>query len=202
MSKEAVGEPVRKEEIRHFVRMRRCELDAVWIGQKSLAAQQQVTELPEFKKAKVVCCYLAMENEVRTDRLLDRCWKEEKTVCVPAFCRKTGKYRLSGIKKDTPVIEGHWKVWEPAHIQWIAVDKVDLIVVPGMAFDASGGRLGHGGGHYDQILGGRKSKLRCFKVGLAFDFQVFRSVPMGKNDVRMDVVVTEKQVLRSDGIAS
>jgi 5-formyltetrahydrofolate cyclo-ligase len=202
MSEEMAGEPVSKEDIRLCVRTKRCELNAMWIEQKSLAAQQQVMELPEFKKAKVVCCYLAMENEVKTDRLLDRCWKDEKTVCVPAFCRKTGKYRLSRIEKNTPIIEGYWKVWEPAHIRWIAVDKVDLIIVPGMAFDASGGRLGHGGGHYDKILGSRKSKLQCFKVGLAFDFQIFQIVPMSKDDVRMDVVVTEKKVLRSDGIAS
>ncbi len=190
-----------KEDIRRFIRAKRNELDAVWVEQKSLAIQRQVAELPEFAKAKIICCYLAMEHEVKTDRILERCWKEGKTVCVPAYCRKTRKYRLSKTCKDMPVIEGWWKIWEPARLEWVGVEKIDLIIAPGLAFDPSGGRLGHGGGHYDRILGTSKSKLSCCKVGMAFDFQVLKNVPMGTHDVRMDIIVTEKKVVRSDEIA-
>jgi 5-formyltetrahydrofolate cyclo-ligase len=201
MPREAKKVQMGKEDIRRLIRAKRRELDPVWIEQKSLVVERQVTELPEFKKAKVICCYLAMEHEVKTDRLLDRCWKEGKTVCVPAYSRKDGKYRLSKTGKDIPVIEGRWKIWEPARLEWVAVEKVDLIIIPGLAFDIMGGRLGHGGGHYDRILGTPKSKLPCCKVGMAFDFQVLEIVPMSKSDVRLDVIVTEKKVVRSDKLA-
>jgi 5-formyltetrahydrofolate cyclo-ligase len=202
MVRDMPKEPVGKDEIRRFIRAKRREMDPVWVEQKSLVIERQVTELPEFAKAGIVCCYLAMEQEVKTDRILERCWKEGKTVCVPAYSRSAGKYRLSKLGKGIPVIEGPWKIWEPARTEWIAAGKVDFIIVPGLAFDTCGGRLGHGGGHYDRILGAGKTSLRCFKAGLAFDFQILQRVPMGKNDVRMDVIVTEKRVVKSDGIAS
>lgn len=201
MPRETEKKPMGKEDIRRFIRAKRRELDPVWIEQKSLVVERQVTELPEFKKAEVICCYLAMEHEVKTDRILEKCWKDGKTVCVPAYSKKAGKYRLSKTGKDIPVIEGRWKIWEPAKLEWIAVENVDLIIIPGLAFDPFGGRLGHGGGHYDKILCAPGSKKRCCKVGMAFDFQLLKSVPMSKSDVRMDIIITEKKVVRSDEIA-
>lgn len=201
MGKETGKEPMGKDDIRKLIRQKRRELDPVWIEQKSLVAERTVMELPEFKNAGVVGCYLAMEYEVRTDRILERCWKEGKTVCVPAYSRKDGKYRLSKLGHETPIIEGSWKVWEPAHLAWVAPGKLDVIIVPGMAFDRFCGRLGHGGGHYDKILGAQPPKSRHCMVGLAFDFQVLDSVPMSKSDVRMDIVVTEKKLIRSDEVA-
>ena len=70
---------------------------------------------------------------------------------------------------------------------------LEVMVVPALAFSKQGGRLGHGGGHYDRILGSWSG----FRVGVAFDFQVFDEVPMGSQDIPVDIVVTERTVYAS-----
>lgn len=185
-----------KEKIRGLVRKRRCELDSEWIEEKSFPIQQSLSHLPEFVEADIVSCYLAMPFEVRTDRIIEKCWQEDKTVCVPAFRRSANRYDLTRVEKNTSIVEGPWKIPEPAETAWISSNEVDLIVVPGMAFDPHCGRLGHGGGHYDRIMKNGQDKL--FKVGLAFEFQVFDLVPMDERDVCMDAVVTEERVIRAE----
>jgi 5-formyltetrahydrofolate cyclo-ligase len=81
---------------------------------------------------------------------------------------------------------------EPARPEW--VEAVDAIVVPGLAFDAGGGRLGHGGGHYDAMLAALGPGPA--RIGAAFDCQVVGNVPTGPRDERMDAVVTETRCLR------
>jgi len=183
-----------KEQIRHVVRKKRSELDSVWIDEKSGLIQQALLSLPEFAEASMVCCYLSMPFEARTDQILARCWDEDRTVCVPAFRRDVSCYDLAKIERNTPVVEGPWKVPEPLDTVWISVDEVDFMVVPGMAFDVRGGRLGHGGGHYDRIMKSGQNPL--FIIGLAFEFQLFDRVPMGEKDEYVDVVVTEERVIR------
>jgi len=76
---------------------------------------------------------------------------------------------------------------------------VDLVVTPGLAFDSSGGRLGHGGGHYDRLLAGTTMQ-QAFKVGLALECQMVERVPMNARDIRLDAVVTERAVYRRQAV--
>ena len=186
-----------KEEIRHFIREERARLNKGWIKENSWQAQEKLAALPEFKKAGVVCCYNALPDEVETDLIIEMCWTDGKKVCMPAFRREMNQYGLSELRRDMRLAPGHYGVSEPDEPEWLGVQGVDFIVVPGLAFDPSGGRLGHGGGYYDRIMGGMQKEV--FKAGLAFDFQIFKEVPMLAGDVSMDVVVTEKWVFRSVG---
>jgi 5-formyltetrahydrofolate cyclo-ligase len=178
------------------VKAARVDLDPVRIDTMSRRIEEAVAGLQEFVGAKTVCVYLPMSGEVRTEGLMERCWEEGKAVCVPAFCAPHGRYRLAAMTPDTQIVSGPWRVPEPARTEWVRTEAVDVILVPGLAFDEAGGRIGHGGGHYDRILGG-PGGARLFKVGLAFDFQVFGSVPTDGHDVRLNAVVTETRVLRS-----
>lgn len=145
-----------------------------------------------FTEASVFGCYLAMAAEVRTEVLVEECWRAGRTVAVPAWDRVAGRYRMALLGRDAPVCCGKMGVQEPAMPDW--VDAVDVIVVPGLAFDPSGARLGHGGGHYDRILAalGRVP----VRIGVAFDFQVVDRVPADERDESVDAVVTEKRSLR------
>ena len=188
-----------KEEIRNSIREERAKLTKGWVKDNSWRAQQLLVGLPEFKKAKRVCCYLAAPDEVETDMIIEMCWTDGKKVCVPTFRKEMNQYGLSDLCKDTNLVKGKFGIMEPAEPEWLGLDNVDFIIVPGLAFDAFGGRLGHGGGYYDRILKGIDREV--FKAGLAFDYQIYERVPMSANDVGMDIVVTEKWVFKSAGSA-
>jgi len=186
-----------KEEIRQFVGKKRGMLKFDWVQEKSDQAARKLMALPQFMKAEVVCCYITLPGEVMTEMIVEKCWKDGKKVCVPAYRGETKHYDLACFEKNARLAEGLYGVPEPAEAGWVSFAKVDFVVVPGLAFDPSGGRVGHGGGYYDRILGGMRKKV--FKAGLCFEFQVLDGVPMNAGDVRMDAVVTEKRVIKSAG---
>ena len=83
---------------------------------------------------------------------------------------------------------------EPIDGEVVSMDKIGVVIVPGVAFDLAGRRVGHGGGHYDIFLGG--DKVTAFKLGLGYEFQMFDKVPWWENDINMDLVITEDRVIR------
>lgn len=189
---------VGKRRIRHDIAVLRKGHDAAWYKTWSEAVQRRCIELSEFKSASHVCSYLALPAEVDTELIIRECWKNGKDVCVPAFRIETGQYEPAIYMKATELKPGPLKVLEPVSPEWVDIREVDLMAVPGVAFDESCMRLGHGGGHYDGMLGewGKAAGGLRFKVGLAFEFQIFGEIPVSGRDVGMDAVVTEKRVLR------
>jgi len=185
-----------KDEIRAVIREKRGALDAVWVNDNSGSVERKAAELIEFRKASIVGAYVAMQGEVRTDAVIEQCWQENKQVCVPAYRAETKHYDFVKLDRDARMVVGPSRILEPEEKQWIPADELDLMLVPGVAFDSLGGRVGHGGGHYDRILGRARSGMP-FTVGLGFEFQIFDRVPTDESDVRMDVVVTEKRVIRA-----
>ena len=187
-----------KEEIRRAVREERGGLDAEWVRNASLTAQRLTVELPEFRDASVVGCYMAMATEVQTELVIEQAHMNGKTLCVPAQCPETKTYRLAVVREDSAMVAGYMGIMEPDRKEWIPVTDVDCVVVAGLGFDAAGGRVGYGGGNYDRILAPVAEVAACFRVGLAFEFQLFDRVPVNDTDVLMDVVVTEMKTMRKD----
>lgn len=184
-----------KAAIRGIVIQKRLAADPDWVASASPKAERRVLRTAEFSGAGTICCYLAVGNEVRTDVILETCAKFGKAVCVPAFCKDTEDYRPAWLRKGMVLKPGPGGVPQPRRPAWLEEVKVDLVVVPGLAFDPMGGRVGHGGGHYDRFL--RHPAMReAFKVGLGFEFQMFRRLPMDRQDVRMDAVVTDEKTYR------
>ena len=194
-----------KEELRDSIRKQQLGLAQEWVTSMSRAAQEAVVGCPEFESARVVGCYIAMPAEVQTDAILSRCWLEGKRVCVPAFDGNAGQYRLSVVRRESRMVKGSMGIGEPVEKKWVSFEELDMIVVPALAFDRDGHRLGHGGGHYDRLMAtGRKGgvvgggRRGPFRLGLVFEFQVIECVPVGGKDVPMDAVVTEKrEIIRS-----
>ena len=102
---------------------------------------------------------------------------------------------MAWLAEGEPLAPGRWSVPEPAAPRWVAAEDVDLALVPGLAFDAAGGRLGHGGGYYDRLLARAEPRIAC-RAGIAWACQIVDRVPTGPHDVRMDWVVTEKEIRR------
>jgi len=167
--------------------------------------QERAMALAEFREASVVGCYLPLPGEPRTLRLLKECWKAGKATCVPAFVAEETEYRLARMTTETSLRVGPFGVREPTEPGWVALDSVDLIFVPGVAFDVCGCRTGHGGGHFDRLLERQTAAgqaKRLFKVGSAFEYQVFDEVPVGEHDVRLDAVVTENRTIRAHSLGT
>jgi 5-formyltetrahydrofolate cyclo-ligase len=189
----------RKEDVRRGIRLAWTRVDESWIREQSARAQERVVALPEFAQARRVGCYLAMAREVQTDWILARCWRDGKAVCVPAHRAEDGRYAMAALAPDAARGAGPAGIVEPAFKEWILLETVDLVVVPGVAFDPAGGRVGRGAGHYDRLLAG--AGRACARVGLAFEFQVLAGVPTSGHDVGMDVIVTEQRTLRRTACA-
>ena len=160
---------------------------ALWSEQ--IAAHVQ--SLDAFRRAKVVACYLALPQEVQTAPLLAACRRLGLRVCVPAFYYRAACYRLAWLTENDVLCAGRWQVPEPLEPVWVEQPAaVDVVIVPGLAFDAAGRRLGHGSGGFDRLL----DKVPAFRIGLAFAAQLVRRVPVAAHDMPMGAVVTEKKI--------
>jgi 5-formyltetrahydrofolate cyclo-ligase len=153
---------------------------------RSELIMERVAAMPCFQKAKVVLLYWSMADEVQTHAFVERWWRE-KTVLLP--CVDGDNLRLRPYTGPECMTAGEqFGIGEPTGEEWTDLDRIDMIVVPGVAFDREGNRMGRGRGFYDRLL---KTATHAFKVGVAFDFQVIEAVPTEPHDVKMDTVVSE-----------
>lgn len=182
-----------KAAIREVVRRKRAELDGGWIAEKSGAIAGHLFGLDVFRDADLVGCYMAIDGEVQTEGVIEKCFKESKKICIPALDVAVGSYRMALLDPDCEMKAGAYGIKEPVDPDWIADEKIGLVLVPGLGFDKSGGRAGHGGGHYDRML---LQVGDAVKAALAFDFQLFERVPVAEHDILMDLIITEKGVNR------
>jgi 5-formyltetrahydrofolate cyclo-ligase len=161
---------------------------------ESQAACQRVINLDEFKHASVVMLYMPLQHELDLTPLALKCFQSGKMVCVPKVdwkSRDMTPIEASGFDDETMDVDARG-LRSPRDGQIVPPTMLDLVVVPGQAFDTSGRRLGRGGGYYDRFL----SRLRrsTTTVGLAFDRQVIDGVPFERGDVMVDILVTDRRV--------
>ena len=153
----------------------------------------QVEELPEFRKARVVLLYWSMADEVQTHSFVER-WYREKTLLLP--CVEGDDLLLRQYTGPDCMVSGEqFGIGEPAGRDrmgaagsdvWSNLKAVELIVVPGVAFDSMGNRMGRGRGFYDRLL---KSTPQAVKIGVAYGFQLLDSIPVEPHDVKMNLVI-------------
>lgn len=148
-----------------------------------------------FVAAGCVACYQGQAGEVGTERIAARCRETGKRVCLPAWRDEDGGYAFCAWEEGEDLRPARWGIPQPACPRWLgAGDRIDLVLVPGVAFDRRGGRVGHGKGYYDALLR-HPCAQQARRVGLAFDFQVVEQVPMEDHDVPMDAVAAEMGLL-------
>ncbi len=137
-----------------------------------------------------------MPHEVQTLELIEAAWCDKKTVAVPCCIgNRLWLFHLQSMEELAPRTLG---ILEPRNElrqheeRWLDVSQIDLFVVPGVAFDRSGGRLGYGKGYYDRLLA--DAHVEVPKIALAFECQMIDQVPMTARDITMDCVITDKSV--------
>ena len=175
-----------KQELRKQIRAAKKAVPFCEKCERSLSIMRQVEALPQFNEAATVLLYWSMEDEVQTHDLVNR-WYEQKVVLLP--CVDGDNLRLRQYTGEQCMAKGEqFGIGEPVGTEFTALDKVDIIIVPGVAFDRKRNRMGRGRGFYDRLL---KSTPNAYKVGVGFDFQLVDNVPVEPFDVAMDRVIIE-----------
>jgi 5-formyltetrahydrofolate cyclo-ligase len=155
---------------------------------KSQVIKNTLCRTKEFRKAKNVMFYIALKGEVNTEEMIKEAKKQGKTVTVPVCCRDSFTLRPCILDDHAKLKLGPYGVHEPVEEKCIRPPDLDLIIVPGLAFDKSGNRLGRGKGYYDRFLSKLPSEIPS--IGLAFDFQILSSVPTTEHDVSVTRVIS------------
>ncbi len=149
--------------------------------------------LPEYTAARTVMFYVDVRDEVRTRHALPTAIAEDKRIVIP-YCVE-GELELFHLESMDELEVGMYKILEPrSDLREVASKRLqptdlDLIMVPGVAFDREGGRTGHGKGYYDKLL--EHARPDAPLVALAFESQMFPNIPCEAHDIYMDKVVTE-----------
>jgi len=181
-----------KQKIRKKLLDLRNSLSAMEVLERSNQVMVNIYGMDDFKKANVVAVYISFGTEVNTHGLI-RSIIGEKEVLVPVVTDKEKKeIILSELRDWKELSSGSYGILEPKKefIRKREENEVDISLVPGVAFDFYGNRIGYGSGYYDRLL----RKMAGIKVGVAYDFQVINKIPNEKHDVRVDKIVTDKFV--------
>ncbi|MBR5286976.1 MAG: 5-formyltetrahydrofolate cyclo-ligase [Clostridia bacterium] len=175
-----------KDEIRAAMRAKRAALDAAAQQEASRAAARRILSLNAYKDAKTVMAYAAVRGELSLAPVLEEILASGKTLAMPR-CETPGVMTARRITALDELVPGMYGLPEPApSCAVIAPEEIDLILVPGTAFDRAGNRIGQGGGYYDRYLPG----TRAVRAGICHDFALLERICAQAHDVRMDAVVT------------
>ena len=180
-----------KEEIRRRIHRERLALAPSEVEDRSRAVGERLMATDLYRQTCCLGCYVSVKNEVDTHRLIRAALREKKRVGAPKTDRGGGMVHLE-IEALSDLRPGPFGLLEPsgANRAEILPADFDLILVPGIAFDRQGNRIGFGGGYYDRFLGLTPAP----RVGLAYDFQLLERLPVDAQDVRLDFLATESEV--------
>lgn len=182
----------KKREIRKQMLDKRLELSKMEVGQKSSLIWKKVLDLEAIKNADIVCCYVAIKNEVETGKIIDGLISMGKRVFLPKFDSRV-EYVFGEFSGWDNLEEGPAGIPQPTSGEYIKPGEINVAIVPGIAFDRKRVRLGYGKGVYDKLL----SDSKAIKIGLAYDFQITDDLPKEAHDLAMDMVITESRTINS-----
>jgi 5-formyltetrahydrofolate cyclo-ligase len=171
-----------KQEIRKMIRLRKQQHST----DESSALTTVLKDNEHVSKAHTLLLYSALPDEVQTQALLDHLVEQGKTVLLPRVISDT-EMELRRYTGRADLQQGAFNIMEPTGVLFTDYDAIEVAIVPGMAFDAEGHRLGRGKGFYDRFL----PKIpHAYKIGLCFSWQLIDEVPHNTNDIMMDEVIS------------
>lgn len=172
--------------LRNAMRAKRAELDDARQALDSKAVFRRICELEIYKNAQIIMAYVAVRGELSLYNLIEDVFASRRKLLLPR-CEPRGLMTARLVHSMNELIPGAYGIREPAReSEMFPPECIDLILVPGTAFDRAGGRIGQGGGYYDRFL----PQTQALRVGVCHDFALFERLPQADNDVRMDMVVT------------
>jgi 5-formyltetrahydrofolate cyclo-ligase len=158
--------------------------------------EKKLFDFANFLESRIVLLYVEGENEVRTRNILKRSLNINKILVLPAFESgrfKTAIFKVDHLEKDLQPGPRGMAQPNPGRCKLIPVQKVDIAIIPGLAFDEKGGRIGSGKGYYDRFIPELPPTTR--KVALAFEEQIILQVPTESHDKHVDIIITDKRII-------
>jgi len=193
-----VSNPVDDEKaaLRRLIQARRQGLEPAYVARASRAVCDIVCESPEFARAHTIALYSAISGEVSVRRVFDAAIAAAKRCVLPRCC-PGGVLEFAAVESWGALSAGTLGILEPdPALPALELGEGDLAIVPGVAFDRSGGRLGRGRGYYDRSFP-TGDRAGCTLFGVGFSLQLVDEVPIGSLDRCMDAVISESGMLRA-----
>ena len=182
-----------KQQLRAIVRRLEAALAPEYKAKSARSIAHRLLAMPEYQEAQTVFCFGGTNREIDTRPILEDALAAGKTLCVP-LCTEPGHMESRQITDLNQLVPGRCGLLEPtADTPVIPVDAIDFAVLPCVTCNYLGQRLGHGGGYYDRYLEthpGHKT------IALAYEFQILHELPAEPYDKSVDMIVTEKRVIR------
>ncbi len=176
----------KKDRIRADIRERKIATSKEQKNADSIAVFDQIEQMEEFINAEVVLLYWSTRSELPTHDFIQK-WSFEKTFLLPTVHGK--KMNMKRFISYDNLVEGERKIKEPKTEEYTG--KVDLAIIPGIAFDNKKNRMGRGKGYYDRFL----AEMDIPAYGVCFDFQLLKKVPTQRTDIKMDKVITPDRII-------
>lgn len=186
---------VKKKTLRSEFLKKRDSLTSEEIFKKSRLVKKRLLGLKEFKQAQTILFYVSFRSEVQTEKAIKEALKLEKTVVVPLVHQEKGELTLHQIKDfEKELKPGFMGIPEPDEkTPLVDLSLVDLVVIPGCAFDLRGFRLGYGRGFFDKLL--KKISPKTRTIGLAFELQIVKELPEEPHDIPLHKIITEERII-------
>jgi len=201
-----------KKRIRAELLRKRDSIPPELKAQKEAAIRQRLFTLEEFRKSVNIMMYVSFRSEVDTNRYLQDVITLGKKLILPSVDSKNRSLELYEVRNVSELMPGYMGILEPGIKEngRVELNSIDLIIIPGAGFDLKGNRLGYGGGYYDRLLSGigsrgsvvgeepipnPQSQTPLF-LALAFEEQIVEEVPSEPHDVKMDMIITDKRLIR------
>jgi 5-formyltetrahydrofolate cyclo-ligase len=165
-------------------------------SKKVRAIENRLFEFANFLESKIALLYINGDNEVQTGNIIKRAYSYNKIVVLPAFDPKTFEMELMKVDKVAQELKpGPRGVPEPnaTCCKIVPIDRIDIAIIPGIAFDEKGGRIGTGRGYYDRLI--PKLAITTRKVALTLEEQIVPQVPMESHDKHVDIIITDKRII-------
>jgi 5-formyltetrahydrofolate cyclo-ligase len=186
----------KKQEIRNEVLSIVGGLEDVQRREIQQAIEARLFEFANFLEARIALLYVNTDYQVRTMDIIKRSYDYNKIVVLPVFDAQ--KFEMTLFKVDNPdkdLVRGPRGILEPdtGRCKSVPIECIDIAIVPGMAMDEKGGRLGSGEGYYDRLI--PQLPITTRKVGLLHECQIVPVIPMESHDKHVDIIITEKRII-------
>lgn len=188
-----------KKRLREAVLARRDALPLAARKEAAAAVTKTLTSLAAYRAAPVVLTFMSFGSEIDTWDFFATVLADGKIAVLPRVDRRTRELSLHRVGHLDQLQAGQWGIREPrAELPQVALAEIALVIVPGVAFDRAGRRLGYGGGYYDRLLSSPKVPQTpgLARLSIAFSMQIVEQVPVAAHDQPVPLIITETETIR------
>ena len=187
---------IAKSEIREEITQKFAALSATEITEKTKAIENRLFDFANFLESKITLLYVNNKHEVLTANILKRAYIYNKIVVLPVYNTENFEMELKKVDNlEKDLNPGPRDILQPdeSRCKVVPIDKIDIAIIPAVALDEKGGRIGSGNGYYDRLI--PRLAITTRKVALAFEEQIIPQVPIESHDKHVDIIITENRVI-------